>query len=183
MTKDNVLSDRPLKRGYARIERERRFLVERLPDAIQPDQFERLIDCYISDTNIRLRRVESPDGKLLAIKLGQKIIDPDAPSNPRRRQMTTLYIGEHEGVVFSTLPGRHSTKRRYRFPEQGYTFMIDVYESPKSAVGIMICEVECDTDQELDNIQIPGWCVREITEESKWSAARLSEPNQISNSD
>ena len=84
--------DRPLRRKYARIERERRFLLNCLPPGVGPEDYERLRDLYVSGTELRLRRIERPDGSLVLIKLGQKTLDPEAPEDPRRRQMTTLYL-------------------------------------------------------------------------------------------
>lgn len=168
--------DRPRKRAYARIERERRFLLSELPSSVDLAAFERLRDLYIDGTHLRLRRIEAPAGDLILAKLGQKIADPDAPDNPRHRQMTTLYLEPAEADVVAVLPGRRSVKRRYRLFEQGRTFVVDVYEQPQGAAGIMLAEVECDSDVELDAIETPAWAIREVTDEARWSGARLAQP-------
>ncbi len=166
------LSDRPERREYARVERERRFLVDHLPAAAVA--YQRLVDLYIDGTQMRLRRIESPKGELIICKLGQKLIDPAAPNDPRRRQMTTLYLQPGEDRLLGELPGHRSVKRRYKLPEQGWTFCVDVYEQPTGAAGIMVCEVECDTCRQLDEIRIPTWATREITADPQYWGAHLA---------
>lgn len=168
------MSDRPLKRKYARIERERRFLLECLPEQVEEQDYERLHDRYIQGAPLRLRRVEKPTGEPILTKLGQKLLNPDEPNNPRHRMMTTLYLTPKEGTLFEVLPAHSSTKRRYKLKEQGWTFVIDCYEAPASVKGLLIAEVECDTDEALEAIQCPEWAVREVTDEPQWSGARLA---------
>lgn len=166
--------DRPTRRPYARIERERRFVLERLPDDLDPTDFRRLRDTYIEGTDLRLRRVESPDGALVQLKLGQKTLDPDAPDDPRRRRMTTFYLRPEEEATLSLLPGARSVKRRYKVLEQGWTFCIDVYEAPARAAGTVLCEVECDTDEALEAIVCPEWAREEVTEEASYTGWALA---------
>jgi hypothetical protein len=56
---------------YARTERERRFLLQRLPDGL-PVAYRRIRDWYLDGTRLRLRCVEDGDGNVLDLKLGQK---------------------------------------------------------------------------------------------------------------
>ena len=167
------MTDRPLTRNYARIERERRFLLDALPSSVNPNDYERLRDCFIPNTHLRLREVSSPTGEVLVVKLGQKITDPLAPSDPRRRQMTTIYLDEKEGAALG-LEGLRACKRRFKIREQGWTFCIDVWEAPTAAVGVLVAEVECPTDKELDAIRCPTWAIREVTEDSSYGAVALA---------
>ena len=169
-----MFHDRPHKRKYCRIERERRFQLHSLPPSVDPQQYDRLHDRYFIGSCLRLRRVVGVDGKLIALKLGQKLIDPAAPLDPTRRQMTTIYLHADEEVLFQSLPARKSVKRRYKLDEQGWTFAIDVYEAPQSAVGIIVCEVECDTDEQLASILKPEWACQEITKDLDFSGANIA---------
>lgn len=168
------MDDRPRRRGYARIERERRFVLDVLPGHVNPAHFERLRDLYIAGTELRLRRIESPDGELILVKLGQKTIDPDAPEDTRRRRMTTFYLRSADEAALCELPGRRSVKRRYEVFEGGRTFCIDVYEAPASAAGTLISEVECESDAELDAIAMPSWARAEITSDPSYSGFELA---------
>jgi len=134
----------PTKHGYARIERERRFLLERLPENVDPEAYERLDDLFVHGTHLRLREVSRPDGEWTMTTLGQKIADPDAADDPRCRQMTTIYLPQEEAAALAALDGLRTTKRRYKLPEQGFTFCIDVWESPPAARGTILAEVEAD---------------------------------------
>ena len=167
-------NDRPTKRPYARIERERRFLVEGLPDGVDPEDYERLDDLFVHGTHLRLRRVSRPNGEWIVTKLGQKILDPAAPDDPRCRQMTTIYLPEDEAVRLSSLPGLRTTKRRYKLPEQGWTFCIDVWELPTAAHGTMLAEVEAPSIAELERVTLPSWALREVTDDARYSAITLA---------
>jgi CYTH domain-containing protein len=168
------MNDRPQIRKYSRVELERRFTCRRVPPAVGPNDYERLRDLYIDGTHLRLRIIESPSGEFLVGKLGQKVVDPDFPNDPRVRRMTTIYLPESEARVFDVLTGRRSIKRRYRLFEQGWTFIIDQYESPAPAAGLLIAEVECDTLDALSRITLPTWADHEVTADPRFSGATLS---------
>ena len=172
-TTENV-DDRPLKRKYARIERERRFLLSQLPEAIDESSYERLRDCFIKGTHLRFRTVERPSGEVMVVKLGQKIVDAEAPQDPRRREMTTIYLDQVEAATLN-FEGLHAVKRRYKLVEQGWTFCIDVWEEPARAAGTVIAEVECPSDAELEAIVCPSWADREVTEDPAYSAINLAQ--------
>lgn len=168
--------DRPTKRSYARIERERRFLVEGLPPMLDPDDYERLDDLFLEGTHLRLRIIRRPSGEWIVTKLGQKVVDPEAPHDPRRRQMTTMYLPESEGSVLASLPGLRTTKRRHKMFEQGWTFCIDVWESPLRVRGIILAEVEAPSTEELELVTTPKWALREVTDDPRYSAVALARP-------
>jgi CYTH domain-containing protein len=168
------MGERSATSRYARIERERRFLVERLPEAVDPASYERLDDLYVQGTHLRLRRVSRPDGQVIVVKLGQKIVHPDAPHDPRCRQMTTIYLPPDEAAVLAALPGLRTTKRRYRLAEQGRTFCLDVWESPETARGTILAEVEAPSIAELERVRLPSWAAREVTDDPAYTAITLA---------
>jgi CYTH domain-containing protein len=165
--------DRPTHRPYARTEIERRFLLEALPAGVDPNQYERFSDLYVRGTHLRLREVHRPEGSWITTKLGQKILDPEAPEDPRRRKMTTIYLPEDEAAALS-LTGLRTVKRRYFHREQGWTWAIDVWEQPSGAAGTILAEVETPTLEELDRIVLPSWALREVTDDPRYSAISLA---------
>lgn len=169
-----AFADRPTRRPYARLELERRFLVERFPEGLDAGAFERIEDAFIVGTHLRLRRLTRPDGSWIVTKLGQKIVDPEAPDDPRRREMTTIYVPEAEGLVLASLPAVRATKRRYKIREQGWTFCVDVWEAPTLAAGTMLAEVETPTLDELERIVTPPWAAREVTDDPRYGALHLA---------
>ena len=169
-----TIDDRPTKRAYARIERERRFVLDHLPDGVDPEIYERLDDLFVHGTHLRLRRLSRPNGEWIVTKLGQKILDPEAPDDPRCRQMTTIYLPEEEAARLASLPGLRTTKRRYKLREQGWTFCIDVWELPAAARGTILAEVETPSIEELERINVPSWALREVTDDVRYSAITLA---------
>lgn len=58
---------------YARIEEEYRFLLKSIPEELlRNGKYIRIFDHYIPGTRLRLRRMESHQGNILFMKLGQK---------------------------------------------------------------------------------------------------------------
>lgn len=168
------MDDRPLHRPYARIELERRFLVEALPAQVAAGEYEELRDLFVFETHLRVREVYSASGQWLATKLGQKIPNPAAPDDPRQRQMTTIYLPRSEAAALEPLAGVRTVKRRYKLREQGWTWCIDVWQHPAGAAGTMIAEVETTTLAELEALRMPAWAAREVTDDAKYSARTLA---------
>lgn len=168
------MSPRPIRRKYARVERERRFLLERLPPEVDPADYVRLHDLFVEGTCLRLRRVERPDGSEVVTKLGQKVADPEAPDDPRRRLMTTIYLAPGESDALARVDGRRAAKRRYTLDAHGHAWAIDVWEAPPGAAGTILAEVECDSDAELDSIEEPAWASCEVTDDPAYTAVALA---------
>lgn len=162
---------------YARVECERRFLLEGLPATLHPEDYERVTDLFVASTHVRLRDIRRPNGEWIATKLGQKILDPEEPDDPRRRRMTTIYLPEQEARAFSSLPGLRTAKRRYRLHEQGKAFSIDVWENPAHTRGTILAEVEAPSIEELERIAIPTWALREVTTDARYTAIALASPD------
>lgn len=168
------MNDRPDRRDYARLELERRFVLTSLPAAVDERAFRRLRDLFVSDTGLRLRRVEDPLGNELVTKLGQKLPDPDAPDAPGRSRLTTIYLPPDAAAPLQSLPGVRSSKRRYTLEEQGRTFAIDVWEEPATCAGLVLAEVECETVEQLTAVVMPAWAEREVTDDPRYSAFVLA---------
>jgi hypothetical protein len=77
---------------YARIERERRFLLTGLPFGEQPADGRKIVDHYLTGTTLRLRCVLRPGGD--QYKLTQKI--PAAQLGPVQGLITNIYLSKAE---------------------------------------------------------------------------------------
>lgn len=165
---------RPLIRPYARIERERRFVLDALPPEVDPTDFRRLRDRFLEGTGLRLRRVERPDGSEIITKLGQKLPDPEAPEDRRRARLTTIYLQVGQAEPLEHLPAASNCKRRYTLSLGGRTWAIDAWEKPASIGPLILAEVEAETDAELDAISPPRWCAREVSQDARYSAYALA---------
>lgn len=162
----------PLK--YARIEVERRFLLDNLPSGLNTESIHhRIKDNYIPDTRLRLRRVESPSGEVIALKLGQKYRAPHQQAY--QSVMTNIYLNADEYRILAQLGGRFVTKRRYPYIYSGELFSIDIFEG--NLKGLILMEIEKPTDQEILSLQVPEFALREVTDDpffSGWELAKLT---------
>ena len=144
---------------YARIERERRWLARELPCDL-PARCERIEDLYVADTQLRLRRVSDSSGQVIQRKLGQKALLPGSP--PTHTRITTLYLSESEYALLENLPGARLSKLRYRSPQAGRLFAIDVFEG--ALAGLILIECDAATDEELAALPTPAEAARDVTD-------------------
>jgi CYTH domain-containing protein len=75
--------------------------------------------------------------------------------------MTNMYLDEKEYDCLSKLEAREIVKRRYRYVDGGLEYGIDVFEGELK--GLILAEIECETEQECERLQIPSFSVREVT--------------------
>lgn len=153
---------------YAREERERRWLVRRLPDLGRFGQARRIDDRYLAGTTLRLRRVTDPDGaRAPRFKLGQKL-RPD-PSDPATVMCTSIYLGEDEHARLSALPAAGLSKVRHTVQLASDRFALDVFRGRHR--GLALLEVEL---REGDEPEPPEFAGAEVTGEECFSGGWLA---------
>ena len=148
---------------YARVERERRFLIERMPDG-EIVQVRRIQDRYISHTRLRLREQVDREGERI-FKLTQKIPTPGAGA--QQGLITTIYLSEPEFRLLSGLPGKSLYKSRYSIPPFG----IDVFEGPLQ--GLRLAEVEFQDAAQADAFTAPDFLTHEVTGDVRFTGGEL----------
>jgi hypothetical protein len=156
--------------NYARIEWERRFLLPALPPAL-PAVYQRLIDLYLPETRLRLRRIENPSGEIEKYKLAHKVIDPQAPAG--HRWLTNLTLNEAEYHQLSLLGGYSLQKRRYRYVYEGILFGIDLFEG--ELTGLILAEVEQCGPVELGAVPFPLFATQEVTDDPRYWGSALAQ--------
>lgn len=154
---------------YARIERERRFLMGELPEEVDAAAYQRIIDRYIPGTRLRLRRIESPTGETVALKLTQKYL-PDS-GRGTDTIITNLYLNEAEFALLSILDGLPLHKRRYAYHHNGRRFAFDVFEG--ALAGLILCEIEAESDEQLAAVPLPPFALREVTDDPFFTGGHL----------
>jgi CYTH domain-containing protein len=142
---------------YARIEHERRFLVQTLPPEAHSARRRRIADRYIVGTTLRLREM-TEDGAEPVYKLTQK----------KEGWITTIYLTSGEFGIFAQLPANHLTKIRYSVPPFG----IDVFEGPLS--GLILAEAEFDSEIDAGALALPSFLDREVTAEVRYTGGYLA---------
>lgn len=153
---------------YAKLERERRFLVSpgTLP-ALSAD-FAHYDDLYLAGTQLRLRvMTEQPSGRVI-YKLTQKLQAAD----PRIRRITTLYLAEPEHRLLAALPGARLAKRRHRAESGGLGWGVDVFEG--ALAGLVLAEREFESDGELAAAEPPSFAVLEVTGDAAFTGGALA---------
>lgn len=149
---------------YARIERERRFLLAGPPPEL-PAAGRRITDRYVRGTRVRLRRAEREDAPA-ELKLTQKI--PAGRPGPVRGLITTAYLSPAEYEVFRALAADVLSKTRYSLPPLG----VDVFEG--ELAGLVLAESEFDSDAEADAFVLPPLALAEVTDDPRFSGGRLA---------
>ena len=147
---------------YAVVERERRFLVSKLPGVAQERR--RIVDRYVIGTRLRLREVVTEDGAVTR-KLGHKV---RLGEGSREIACTSLYLDDEEWEVLCALPAKTLQKVRHLVTRDGVTVAIDELED-----GTLLAEID---DQDGVPVPIPSWLdvLRDVTDDERWTGARLA---------
>lgn len=166
-----VRMDQPVAASkYARIERERRWLLSELPEGIQRGALHRaLYDRYLIGTRFRLRRIVPSDGGEHTYKLTQKY--QHLSGELARVTITNTYLTAQEYATFADLPAHELWKDRYRYAQHGHTYAIDVFGV--ALAGLILAEREFRTDAELQTFASPPFARAEVTNDPVFTGGRL----------
>lgn len=157
---------------YARIERERRYILQDLPEGLtRVDPHLQITDNYITGTRLRLRKVRDPRTNKWVIKFTQKFA-PD-PSDLSRTIITNTYLNALEAETLSIFNGNEIRKNRYHFDFGGKRFAIDMFLG--DLFGLVLAEVGFDNDAELDSFPKPPFALADVTDNKLFSGGKLSE--------
>lgn len=153
---------------YSKLENERRFFVGSLTGLALPElDFVHISDLYIDTTHMRLRSVSGADGSII-YKLCKKYPKDNNYSGP----IVNTYLSVEEYAVFNALPGRRLNKKRYRISYEEIVFGVDVFEGQLG--GLILCEVEMQTREQLESVRFPAWAKQEVTEDDFFTGGHLS---------
>ncbi len=155
---------------YARVERERRFLLRELPPGLSvTDNHTQIFDNYITGTRLHLSKVRVPATRQWTCKLTQKF-SPDA-SDLSRAVITDTYLTQYEYEVLSIFEGNEIRKNRYPYEYDGRSFAVDVYLGDLRA--LILAGVKFETDEEMAGFEPPPFTVLEVTHGEMFTGARL----------
>ncbi|MFL6229397.1 MAG: hypothetical protein ACJ741_11520 [Pyrinomonadaceae bacterium] len=156
---------------YERVERERRYLLTRLPEALSlQDPHAQITDNYITGTRLRLRKSRWVPTNEWTLKLTQK----HAPQPPdfSRTLITSFYLNEYEYETLSVFEGNELRKNRYPFEHEGRMFSVDVFLG--SLYGLILAETDFVTDAEMEAFPAPSFAERDVTGEAPYTGGRLA---------
>jgi CYTH domain-containing protein len=149
---------------YARVERERRFLLGQFPSGANIVRARRISDRYIDGTSLRLRE-QIDDSGPPTYKLTQKI--PERSSGAQQGLITSMILSRDEFLVLTRLPARELSKMRFSMPPFG----IDVFEG--ALEGLFLAEAEFDSAATADALELPSFILREISADDRFTGGRL----------
>jgi CYTH domain-containing protein len=157
---------------YARVERERRYLLSDLPEGLtRADPHLQITDNYITGTRLRLRKVREPRSNKWTVKFTQKFA-PN-PEDLSRTLITNTYLNALEAETLSVFNTNEIRKNRYYFESEGRRFSVDMFLG--DLFGLVLAEVGFDTDEDLDSFAKPAFALADVTNDPVFSGGRLCE--------
>jgi CYTH domain-containing protein len=149
---------------YAKIERERRFLLAQFPAKANVVRIRRIADRYIEGTTLRLREQSDDDGPRIC-KLTQKL--SACANGAQHGFITSMYLTEDEFRVLAQLPASKLSKTRYSVPPFG----IDLFEG--TLEGLLIAEAEFDSAAAARALTLPSFLGQEVSADHRFTGGEL----------
>jgi len=155
---------------YARIERERRYLLQDLPEGLtRTDHHLQITDSYLTGTRLRIRKVRDPKTNKWVVKFTQKFA-PD-PKDLSRTIITNTYLNAVEAEMLAIFEANEIRKNRYYFEVEGRQFSVDMFLG--DLFGLVLAEVSFEDDEELDSFSIPPFAFADVTNDEMFTGGRL----------
>jgi CYTH domain-containing protein len=157
---------------YARVERERRYLLADLPEGLtRADHHLQITDNYITGTRLRIRKVRDPRTNKWVVEFTQKFAAN--PADLSRTMITNTYLNATEADTLAIFEANEVRKNRYPFEFAGRQFSVDMFLG--DLFGLVLAEVSFETDEELDVFPKPPFALADVTNNEKFSGGRLSQ--------
>lgn len=160
------------KSKYARVERERRYLLQDLPEGMsRADPHLQITDNYITGTRLRIRKVRDPRTNKWTVKFTQKFA-PD-PRDFSRTLITNTYLNAIEAEALAMFEANEIRKNRYSYEYEGRKYSIDMFLG--DLFGLVLAEVSFETDHELDEHTMPSFAIADVTNHELFTGGKLSQ--------
>ena len=154
---------------YARIEYERRFLVDPAFDWRRGTKsYSKLIeDRYLACGRLRVRRLEDSDTGRVAYKLTKKYESDSVFAQP----IVSVGLSVAEYETLASLPGHDLSKRRFYNECDGLVFSVDVFLGKLE--GLILCETESESLDALHAARFPEYARWEVTTDPFFTGGSL----------
>jgi adenylate cyclase len=137
---------------------ERKFIVNRPPDAIQQFESTRIEQAYLfSDDRLEVRIRRSAGRSVLTIKSGGGL---------RRAEVEVALTEEAADELWPITEGMRLVKRRYEIPHTAGLVQVDIYEG--SLQGLIVAEVEFESETDAGDYVPPEWFDDEVTDDGRY---------------
>jgi CYTH domain-containing protein len=155
---------------YARVERERRYLLRDLPEGLtRATPHLQITDNYITGTRLRLRKVRDPQTNKWVVKFTQK--SAPNPEDLSRTVITNTYLNAREYEVLSVFEANEIRKNRYSFDFAGHKVGVDMFLG--DLLGLILAEVSFENDEDLNDFPLPPFALAEVTNNETFTGGRL----------
>lgn len=162
----------PAESKYARVERERRYLLQDLPEGMnRASPHLQITDNYITGTRLRIRKMRDPQTNKWTVKFTQKFA-PDT-EDFSRTIITNIYLNALEAETLAVFEANEIRKNRYPFEFEGRKFSVDMFLG--DLFGLVLAEVSFETDEELDNFLKPPFAIADVTSSELFTGGKLCE--------
>ena len=157
---------------YARIERERRYLLRELPPEVdRADAHLQITDNYITGTRLRIRKVRDPKTNKWVVKFTQKFASDEA--DLARTTITNIYLNAIEADTLAVFAANEIRKNRYPFEFEGRRFSIDFFLG--DLLGLVLAETDFADDAEMDSFPLPSFALADVTNNPAFTGGKLCE--------
>jgi adenylate cyclase len=147
------------------IEIERKFAVERTPQGLDAYPCEPIAQGYLAvEEGRREVRVRRRGGRLL--------LTVKSEAGEVRGEEEVELSEEQFERLWPLTSGRRVSKRRYRIPHGPLTVEVDLYEGELE--GLVVAEVEFESEEQGRAFEPPPWFGRELTGEPGYANRRLA---------
>ncbi len=145
------------------VERERRWLVRRVPDQLRsPTPISQGYLAHQGSVAVRVRR--RGDRHVATVKGG---------SGGRRTEVEWDVTPEQFGALWPLTEGRRLEKDRHDVALDGATAELDVFHGDLD--GLVLVEVEFDDDDSMAGFEPPGWFGPEVTDDVRYTNLWLAD--------
>jgi CYTH domain-containing protein len=160
----------PAESKYARLERERRYLLQDLPEGLtRADPHLQITDNYLTGTRLRIRKLRDPRTNKWTVKFTQKFA-PN-PADFSRTIITNIYLNALEAETLAVFDANEIRKNRYSFEFEGRKFSVDMFLG--DLFGLVLAERNFETDEELDSFAKPPFAVADVTNNELFTGGKL----------
>lgn len=115
-------------------------------------------DRYISNSRLRLRRMQYPDGSEI-YKFCKKYGKTGTNSEP----ITNIYLTRSEYELLCMLPGKILNKRKCIMEVDGRSFSISHLVHQATGRAVLLAETEFSSLDESEKLKVPDFCGKEVT--------------------
>jgi CYTH domain-containing protein len=162
----------PAESKYARLERERRYLLQDLPEGLtRADPHLQITDNYITGTRLRIRKLRDPRSNKWTVKFTQKFA-PN-PGDFSRTIITDIYLNALEAETLAMFDSNEIRKNRYAFEFAGRNFSVDMFLG--DLFGLVLAETSFESDEELGSFSQPAFALAEVTNNELYTGGKLCE--------